>query len=201
MNSENWLIIASGESARETMFNAPFDKVRNYKIMTINSSWQLAPFADVHYSNDGDWFENEIRHQGMALLAGGEMYCGDPLRNVPGTNRDYLFDKKMRGLTKQRGKLAWGGNSGYAGINMATQLGAKKILLVGYDMCGKSHWHGDHDAKVRKDFNFPMWIPRFNELYFCASVEDVEIRNASPISALKCFPKVDILEGLKWLGE
>jgi hypothetical protein len=195
----SWLIIASGESARETIFNAPFDHVRNYKIMTINSSWQLAPFANIHYTNDGDWYINE--RSKTYFNARGKFYCSDPLRKIPGTCRDYLFHKNSRGLDMRPGCLAWGGNSGYAGINLAAQLGAKKIVLVGYDMCGKSHWHGDHDAKVRKDFNFPMWIPRFKELAESASRLGITILNASKISKIECFQYVDIVEGLQWLGE
>lgn len=196
MNS--WLIIASGESARETLFKAHGEYKGRINIMTINSSWRLCPVANVHYSNDGDWYQNELPKMAAAR---GEKYCGDPLRNIPGTRRDYLFHKNSRGLDMRPGCLAWGGNSGYAGINLAAQLGAKKIVLVGYDMCGNSHWHGEHDATVKKPFNFPMWIPRFRELAEAASRRGITILNASKISKLECFQYVDISEGLKWLGE
>ena len=200
MSVKRWLIIASGESAAKTLAGQNLADL-SISVMTINSSWRLYPLAHVHYSNDGDWFEHEMRSTGILTEAKGLFFCGDPLRKVSRTIRHYLFHKNSRGLDMRPGCLAWGGNSGYAGINLAAQLGAEKIVLVGYDMKGASHWHGEHDPAVKKPFNFPMWVPRFKELADAAKGRGIEILNASPDSALTCFTKADIKGALEWLAD
>lgn len=182
--SDTWVILASGESLKPVKVNC--------NVMTINSSWQACPTANVHYSNDYDWYSRELPK--MRKECTGRFMCGHPEKMVRGTDQSYKFDKGYRGICMEPGRIAWGGNSGYAGINLAIQLGAKRVILLGYDMCGKSHWHGEHHKSVRKPFNFPMWIQRFDEMARDAKLMGVEIINCSPISALKCFPKMSIDE-------
>lgn len=172
-----WTILASGESLLESM-----EGIRG-NVMTINSSWRAWPDAQIHYSNDHDWWQHETDFKGT-----GRKMCGSPV-SVGGVDNSYRFDKGYRGLCMQPGRIAWGGNSGYAGVNLAAQLGATRILLCGFDMRGKSHWHGDHSPAVRKPFNFPMWISRLEELARDCRRRRIEVINCSAQTNLKCFKR------------
>jgi hypothetical protein len=172
----DWIIIASGHSAPGSLEGVD---LTGRRVITVNSSWRLWPDADYHYSNDYDWWQHE------AFEGRGVKLCGDPDHQMG----HWRFVKRHRGLCMDPGKLAWGGNSGYAAINLAYHLGAKRIYLVGYDMCGKSHWHGHHAAVVKKDFNFKMWIQRFKELSRDLQRQKVCAINCSPISKLDCFQR------------
>ena len=182
-----WIILASGESLPQSI--AEVDLTGQH-VMTINSSWRMAPGAAVHYSNDHDWWQHETDFRGT-----GRRMCGSAI-TIPGVDNSYRFDKKARGLCLSPGRIAWGGNSGYAGINLAVQFGASRILIAGFDMCGKSHWHGDHHPRIRKPFNFRMWLQRFDELARDCRRQRIEVINCSARTELKCFPKRKLSEVL-----
>lgn len=91
--------------------------------------------------------------------------------------------------------IRYGGNSGYQAINLAFLFGAKRIILLGYDMQktdGKSHWHGDHPGSLRKESALASWVQRFDSLASDLKYYGVEVLNASRETALKCFERVDI---------
>jgi hypothetical protein len=82
-------------------------------------------------------------------------------------------------------------------MNLAVQFGVKRIVLVGLDMRLDNgiHWHAD--AGQRKDVS-AMKECR-DALDACASqfVEfGVEVINASEVSALKAYPKMDLTEAV-----
>lgn len=176
-------IFASGESLLRTLAKLNLIQLAERStVITVNSSWRIAPWADIHYSNDHDWWAHE------QVEGTGRKMCGYPFGEVPGTDQTYKYDKKQLCLSGPN--LVWGGNSGTAAINLAVKLGAKRIYLFGYDMQGRTHWHGDHHPSIRKDFNFPMWIDRLNKVAISARRIGVEIFNCSDNTSLRCFPIV-----------
>jgi hypothetical protein len=44
----------------------------------------------------------------------------------------------------QAGVIGSGGNSGFQALNLALQFGARRVILVGFDLnlAGGVHWHG-----------------------------------------------------------
>lgn len=83
-----------------------------------------------------------------------------------------------------------GGNSGYQSIGLAFLWGARRIVLLGFDMQhtgGASHWHGDHPWKRNAKPPVRNWVPRFTQLAEDLEREGVEVVNATRQTALKCF--------------
>ena len=67
------------------------------------------------------------------------------------------------------GKIHCLNNSGAQAIGLAYYLGAKKIILIGYDMkvadSGKIHWFGSHPKGLRNTpSRYTSWIPHLKEL-------------------------------------
>lgn len=164
------------------------DKAR---VITVNSTWRLATWADAHYSSDADWWALELPE--MRAACEGQFWTGHAAGIAPDVHV-MPYDKEARGLSKAPDRIAWGGNSGYCAIGLAVQFGASRIALLGYDMQddGRAHWHGQHAASVRKAFNFPMWRQRFAEMAIDADRRGIEIVNCSRETALTCFPRAKL---------
>lgn len=79
-----------------------------------------------------------------------------------------------------------GGNSGFQAVNLAYMLGAKTILLLGFDMFGE-HFFGKHPDKLDVPSPFKTFIESFNTI-----TKDVEIINCSRMTDLNCFPRMRI---------
>lgn len=157
------------------------------RVITVNGTWRLAPWADAHYSNDHDWFEAELPEMQKACT--GEFWCGHPAWRHPAV-RSMPFDKRARGILRVPGRLAWGGNSGYAALGLAYQFGASRIVMVGYDQsdANGAHWHGEHPEAIRKGFNFTMWHERYGEAARDFARMRVQVINCSRATTLLCFP-------------
>jgi hypothetical protein len=96
------------------------------------------------------------------------------------------------GLGKDR--LRYGSNSGYQAINLAYLMGAKRILLLGYDMghSDKRHFFGEHPKAIRASTDYRQFIPGFSALARDLDKEGVSVINCSRQTALTCFPRGNI---------
>jgi hypothetical protein len=94
--------------------------------------------------------------------------------------------------------LCLGQNSGYQAINVAVLLGARKILLLGYDMQrgedGARHWHEDH--KIPTPNFYPKFLKHFPTMIEPLAAAGVEVWNCTRRTALDAFPKVSLEDAL-----
>lgn len=86
-----------------------------------------------------------------------------------------------------------GGNSGFQALNLVAQMGARRIVLVGFDMslAGGVHWHGKHGAGLNnpRDVSLVRWRAAFEASAPILEAAGVAVFNASPQSAIEAFPK------------
>lgn len=179
------------------------DKGRKVRTIAINNAYLLAPWADVLYFCDDKWWQ-QYGHgkrlqdwQGMIVrLQGGQHDFGDKrikvLRNL---------DQKG-GLSKDRSGLHTGQNSGFQAINLAVHLGAKRILLLAYDMDApvvngraKTHWFGDHPGGTSPRV-YDVMLPWFATLVKPLADLGIEVVNCTGGGRLQCFKKMSIQEAL-----
>jgi len=169
------------------------------RMIVINDAYRLAPLADILYACDYRWWEwnhwaPEFRGVRVALGWNGPERTWYPGWN----NRDLVIDKGIR-LVKSTGELGLesedtgvrtGRDSGYQAINLAVHLGAKRIVLIGYDMRpvdGKNHWFGDHPHNVPPP-PFELMLPAYESLVDPLKERGIEIFNCTRKSALEVFP-------------
>lgn len=98
--------------------------------------------------------------------------------------------------------IGGGGNSGFQALNFAVQLGARRIILVGFDMTdsGGVHWYGRNTWKQANNpdiSNFRRWSSAFDAARPALDEMGVQIVNASPITTMKAFPRRSIADALK----
>ena len=91
------------------------------------------------------------------------------------------------------GVIHYGDNSGFQATNLAIQFGAEEIWLIGFDMKvnGKPHFFGEHPLECRKGMTPRSWRAAF-ETAERMMPEHISIINATPGSALSCFPRATL---------
>lgn len=189
-------IIASGPSAA----NAGVEQLRGrVPVMAVNESHQLAPWADALYGCDGKWWKLRAfvpSFKGLKLTfdAGTSVHRPEIKRIDVATHSDDV-------LVERPGRIGSGGNSGFQALNLAVQFGAKRILLVGYDMRVDfgEHWHGRHPPGLNNPCpvgNLPRWIKAFEGSAGVLAALGVNVINCSPVSALANYPKSTITRAL-----
>jgi hypothetical protein len=185
-------VLASGQSLTQEAA----EKVRHLPRITTNASYRMAPDADVLYASDVTFWQHQ--EYAGALQCNGLKVC---VEQIPGIY-PYLPDEIMvvrhggtHGFTDEPGKIKTGGNSGYAATHLAASMGAKRILLLGLDLCGE-RWHGRHPNGLTnpKQPSFTSWIRNFRTLAPALKTRGIEVLNCSPISRLDAFPKANLSE-------
>lgn len=179
-------VLASGPS----MSQQAADRVLAAGLPTIvvNNTMRLAPWADVLYAADESWWRNT---PGSFEFRGLKVSC-EPvagiLRLLPAGTEGYS-DDPMTVYTY--------GNSGAQAIQIAAKAGAKRILLLGFDMNG-GHWHSEHASPLRTTSIelYEQWRKRYPTLATALTARGVEVINCSPTSALECWPRESLEDAL-----
>ncbi len=196
----NWrgqtcMIVASGPSASTVPVDIAKGKVR---CIAVNSSWRLAPWADMLYGTDAAFWN---QYRGVPDFGGlkvtsdvraaemweiGHVRCRRPV--------DVILMDKM-------GEIGWGGNSGFHCINLAFQFKVAKIILVGFDMHlnGGIHWHGDHPGGMHNPIpgNVTRWCRAVDGAAEPARRHGIKIINCSMESALQNYEKMPLERALQ----
>ncbi len=177
--------IGGGPSLTQEQVELCKDKVR---AIVINDAYRLAPWADILYACDLQWWR---WHKGVPEFAGKKV-------TIDARAFDLFPDLKLlknagdSGLATVRNSIKTGRNSGYQAINLAVHLGVKRILLLGYDMrpsnSGKTHWFGDHPQPTKPQIYQEKMLPHFRTLVSPLKDRGVEVINCTPGSALEDFP-------------
>lgn len=115
----------------------------------------------------------------------------------------WIYGHDGGGLSPDPTYIHTGKNSGYQALGLAAVLGARRVVLLGYDFMtaqdGRRHWHGDHPKGLGNapPSRYPSWARSMNQLAVDLKRAGVEVINASRRTALKCFPRVDLGDALR----
>ncbi|HAZ8269207.1 TPA: hypothetical protein J8W34_000298 [Citrobacter koseri] len=143
-------------------------------IIAVNNSWQATPFCAAIYAADCCWWEEHHR----MIASSAERWCGDE------------FTARRFGINCFPSTLPGSFNSGQRAIELALHLGARRVLLLGYDCSIRhgNHWHGNHQLLANPDkFSVARWHDEFSRLLAIAG--GAEIINCSRYTRLTCFPR------------
>lgn len=200
-SGEACAIVACGPSAKKVDVSLLKGRLR---VIAIKKSIELAPFADVLYGCDAPWWRSVQglpKFQGLKLaydrgVCGAEYGIAKVEIDDP-TSNDLKF-----GVI---GRVGAGGNSGFQALNLALQFGVARILLIGFDMHGRSgeHWYGRNNwsmANNPTDDNYRRWVKCFTAAAPKLAERGAEVINTSTISDLNCFPKMSIARALETWG-
>lgn len=188
------IIVASGPSAKDADLE-PFKGAA--KFIAVNNSWKLVPWADVLVSADGGWWH---RYKGVPDFGGLKVTLDFNVARQFGIQLIKLVKHVQSLSTDKPGIVGMGGNSGFYALNLALQFGAKKIVLVGFDMHLKDgvHWHGPHEKGLNNpiEHRIQKWRKSLDQEADNLRKLGIEVVNASLTSALKAYPKMNLNEAM-----
>lgn len=148
------------------------------------------------YGCDPAWWKHRL---GLPKYQGLKVTWAD-LPDYPDIRRVKIPKDPQGGFCAQMlfdetGTVGGGGNSGFQAINLAAQLGAASILLIGFDMSDRSgvHWYGRNNwsqANNPDENGFRNWRGAMLRAAPVLKARGVEVIDCSLQGALHCFPKV-----------
>ena len=189
---ETIYIVGGGPSLKDFDLEILKDKI----VIAVNKAFLYLPFAQVLYWSDSsfyDTFKKEIH-----------LFKGIKATKNPSPKTDdiiNLVETGREGLELEPNGIRTGGNSGYAAINVAYHLGAKKIVLMGFDgkngSGGNTHWHDGYGKKGASDEVMQRnWLPHYSSLVNSLEGRRVKIYNTSKFSEIKEIEKISYTEAL-----
>ena len=196
-------VVGGGPSVKNNDVDTLKDRLR---VVAINESHQLAPWADVLYSCDHRWWE--MRHAAVKNFNGIKVTQDDQAaKQFPDLKKIKLRPERAGGyvryfLMDEWGEVGSGQGSGFQVVNWLAQLAVRGIALLGFDGCmigNKIHWHGRHEGRLNNPnhstfMGWKMWMenaaPKLREL-------NIEMVNCSMVSTIGCFPRFTVEDTLK----
>jgi len=196
--------IGTGPSLTQEQINAAQRK--GFALAGCNNVWRLCGL-DIHYACNEGWWD-EYWCDELKQYAAEKWTCNLDAAKRYGLN--WIAEKNAPGLSADPSVIHHGHGSGYTLLNLVYLMGATRIVLLGYDMkyapdydgrtqqIGSTprHYFGEYPARLQ---HWPKVHVRNGvhvellDLYRSVARQGlVEIINATPDSALDCFPKVPI---------
>lgn len=168
-----------------------FDWLKDRKTIGCNHAYHLGPeIIDICIFGDAAFFHrNYVQLEKFGGRCVGVSPSLEPLKY------SWLLNlKRIRDGLHNGGFLGWNYSTGAAAINLAYNLGANPIYLLGFDMragnAGKTHWH-NHGRGPTQENSFRRFSRGFHTLAASLRHKDVEVFNVGDgTSALECFPKI-----------
>jgi len=174
--TKTFICVASGPSL--TAKDCALASGSDYPVVAVNSSWRAVPDCQHIYAADFAWWV----HYHDSLETCAECWTQSKRANLQFGVK--LFTPSASGPF----------NSGQRAIQLAAYLGAKRVILLGYDctLSNGAHWHGRHPATMHNPVprEIIRWHTDFSSLV--SLLPDIEIINASQHTALTCFPRSTI---------
>lgn len=165
-----WAILATGPS----MSQAVADSVRGLNVIAVSDAYRLAPWALAMVSQDRAWWKANP----AALKFAGRKFSGGR-EPVEGTEK--LPD------------VLTGSNSGVLGIRAARFLGAKRIVLLGFDGHG-THFFGPHIGPLKNtsDARRVVHMEQHRQEAHACKWAGVEVWNCTPGTAIPHYRKAEL---------
>lgn len=171
------------------------------KVYAVKEARLLAPWADVLYAADDDWWQNLYEKHGGPGDFKGELWTVNEMIAAKYGLKCIRYNSSLK-WSNEPGLIATGGNSGFQALNMAVLDGAQRVILLGYDMQQKKlpdgnlqkHWWTGKFDRPKRDSNYPLWIEKFRA---AAPLIPVPVINCTPGGALTMFERMPLREALQ----
>lgn len=184
------LFLIGGGPSLKTMDLEPL-KQHQDRVIVANNAYKIFPKALVAHHADFVWWEwNALSFEETFNGKYRTTTGAGGTKNCYSTEWCWLRKPKEEGLSKDV-TAVHGMHAGHQILNIAYLLGAKRIVLLGYDFnfgpSGETQWHTEH----QRETNTSMWkekmVPLFDSTLHTLSEDGVTVYNANPNSELKCY--------------
>jgi hypothetical protein len=164
------------------------DRLKGRRVIATNEAGKLAPFADILLFSDHKWYRPNKEF--VAQWPQAVVTCSVPAAQDMPHKVHLVSVENTRGFPPSgSGFIRNGRSSGHKAISLAVAMGARRAVLLGFDMRvvdGRSHFHGEY--KRAPELYRDAFIPTFKGWCRDARRSGCEVLNATPGSALTEFP-------------
>ena len=185
-------IIGGGTSLKNFDWELLVDK----NVLSINRAFQKVPWAIATFWTDSrfyKWYAKELkRFKGTKIACRWSQIYTD----------DVIFARSTggNGIDDYPYHIRAGNNSGFAALNVAYHLGAKRIYLLGYDMKSSdkigTHWHEGYVTAHNHDIYERAMIKDFIKVNESYGKKGIKIFNANMDSSLNYIEKCSIEDAI-----
>ena len=185
-----------------SVYSPYMESIHNKHIIGVNAAYLLGDWIDIVFFGDSGFF---LQHKNqLAAFPGIKVSPCNKTEHVTWVRHTPFDNRHSKGISSNPSLVSWNGNSGAAAISTAVHTGAKRIILLGFDMClgeyNNQHWHDAYNrgpAVTQKRLRRLPWYRHtkgFAIIKTDAEQMGVEIINASPNSAIQEFRKATVKE-------
>lgn len=176
------------------------DVLAGHRFIAVNSSCRkvrpIATAGDILYFSDNSWNENR-----PALAANWQGPVVTSNRNAKARLGDAVRRLDISALTETMRCMPdfVQASSGHSAACLAAIMGARRIVLVGFEgqtVGGRSHGHDDYAQHDLAAF-VERYLPAWRVLAPALARMGAEVVNATPGSAIAEFPFVPLAEALR----
>lgn len=217
---ETVVVVCSGKSATLAPLHLARDRAR---VVTVNESWRLAPWADACYGCDWPWWA----HRGPTAdefpglrVVGRRPSDSEARQQLDAAQREFMAgllslpvvpaEGHKPPILLERGPVTGGSMSGFQVVGRLAQARVARILLVGVD-CNyteqneprePAHWHGPHshpNGSNPANSRMKAWLAQWDRAAEPLARHGVEVINCSRESKIstKCFRKQGLNSALR----
>lgn len=163
------ILLAPGPSMSQSFA----DSVRGCRVGVVNNCFELAPWADFLAATDVKWW---LRYPQARKFAG----------------RKFSPNRIGEGVEQVRtARITSACNSGVLALECARRMGAKRILLLGFDM-GLGHYFGQYTNGLGNTTKERRVVHHAQFAAWAKANKKIEVLNCTPGSALQAFPMARI---------
>lgn len=140
---ETVVVVATGPSLTQQQadYIGEARRLSKCKVLTINNSFLLCPFADIHVACNDNWWDYYWNHPMLSAMK-AEKWTRYK-HQAEKYNINYIDSVDEPGLSKNQNLVHINKGSGPMAINFATLYGFSKIILVGHDMSFAEDYNGN----------------------------------------------------------
>lgn len=189
-------LIVGGPSVREQNV----ELLRGRYVMVVNSSYQLAPWADFLFFADSRWYrahQDRLKFFKGRIVTTSAIFSDRRLLKVrPVPSKALVTDKPDA--------VAFRHTSSQGAMNVLVHLGVKRIVLLGLDMAkaadGTTHHHVPHDWPQRAT----CWDTQKVHLAKMAAplaALGIQVINTSLVSRVDWWPKRSLADVINEEGD
>jgi hypothetical protein len=185
-------VIGGGPS----LIDFDFEKLRGAHVLAVKGSIFDIPWADAVFGLDFNGCRDKLANvQSRIYWAVREDQIGPP----PSKNITFLKRLDGQNLSDDPGVIYSGGTSGFGALQVCLHKHAKQIVLFGFDYDGTSsvpNGVGQEKKRAQSAANWENWAEHFSVYSPYFNQHGIHIVNACPTSAIRCFQKVALQDGV-----
>jgi len=170
-----------------------WDRLRGKHTIGCNSAYRLGKEVCLvcFFGDRGFWNE----HKEALASYTGTVVTNSKVEDARHPDPEWLYRIERRAKGVFLDVPGWNGNSGACAVNLALIFGAKRVMLLGYDMKATkdtANWY--RPGVKKKDIPYARFLQAFDRVAKgCREMfPDRVILNVNDDSALKAFPTVPV---------